>query len=426
MQLQFRGLLLLLLAPIATLAAELWSDAQALTLEAAVEQALLKAPQLAAQVASHDAAQALTESAGRLPDPQLVVGLDNLPVTGADAYSTTRDFMTMRRIGVMQEFPAAQKRRLRRDRAEAQSSLAGAELTQVRLAIAREVADAWIRRRTAATTVASLQALEPTVELQAAAAEAAIIAGRGSTAEALAAQATVVELANRVIRLQSEERRAVLELERWLGQDALRPPGPMPAFDRLPVPAAALLASVHEHGALLPFDARAAAARLDIELAKADRRPDWSAELVYAERGPDFSDMVSLEVRVGLPLFARHRQNPVVAAKGAELRRIEADRESEVRMHTAELRQALTEWELLGGQIEQYERQLLPLARERSRAALAVYRGGQADLRLALDAFQQEIESLIEHASLTNERGRVWAYLRYLGPQPPQPQVSTP
>jgi outer membrane protein TolC len=426
MQLQFRRLLLLLLAPLASLASELSSDAQALTLEAAVEQALLKAPQLAAQAASHDAAQALTESAGRLPDPQLVLGLDNLPVTGADAYSTTRDFMTMRRIGVMQEFPAAQKRRLRRDRAEAQFSVAGAELTQVRLAIAREVAAAWIRCRTAATTVASLQALEPEVELQASAAEAAIISGNGSTAEALAAQAAVVQLANRVIRLQSEERRAVLDLERWVGPDALQPLAPMPAFDRLPVPAAALLASVHEHAALLPFDARAAAARLDIELAKADRRPDWSAELAYAERGSDFSDMVSLEVRVGLPLFARHRQNPVVAAKGAELRRIEADRESEVSVHTAELRQALTEWELLGRQLEQYERQLLPLARERSRAALAAYRAGHAELRLALDAFQEEIESLIEHASLTNERGRVWAYLRYLAPGPYQPEVSTP
>ena len=214
MQFQFRGLLFLLLAPLATLAAESSSDAQALTLEAAVEQALLQAPQLAAQVASQDAAEALTVSADRLPDPQLVVGLDNLPVTGADAYSTTRDFMTMRRIGVMQEFPAAQKRRLRRDLAAAQTSLAGAELTQVRLAIAREVADAWIRCRTAAITVASLQTLEPDLELQASAAEAAIIAGRGSTAEALAAQAAVVQLANRVIRLQSEERRAVLELER--------------------------------------------------------------------------------------------------------------------------------------------------------------------------------------------------------------------
>ena len=90
-------------------------------------------------------------------------------------------------------------------------------------------------------------------------------------------------------------------------------------------------------------------------------------------------------------------------------------------MHTAELQQVLTEWELLGQQIGQYERELLPLARERSRAALAAYRAGRGDLRLALEAFQQEIESLIEHATLVNDRGRAWAFLRYLAPRQNQP-----
>jgi hypothetical protein len=90
-------------------------------------------------------------------------------------------------------------------------------------------------------------------------------------------------------------------------------------------------------------------------------------------------------------------------------------------MHTAELRQVLTEWELLGLQIRQYEREILPLTRERSRAALASYRAGRADLRVALEAFQQEIESLIEHALLTNDRGRAWAYLRYIAPRQLQP-----
>jgi hypothetical protein len=84
-------------------------------------------------------------------------------------------------------------------------------------------------------------------------------------------------------------------------------------------------------------------------------------------------------------------------------------------MHTAEIHQMLTEWEQLGAQVEQYERELLPLARERSRAALASYRAGRGDLRLALDAYSQEIEFVIEHAELVNERGQAWAFLRYLG-----------
>src|SRR5687767_8270136 len=82
-----------------------------LTLDAAVERALQSAPRVSAGIANLDATQALTVSAGRLPDPELIVGLDNLPVTGPDAYSTTRDFMTMRKVGVMQEFPAPAARK---------------------------------------------------------------------------------------------------------------------------------------------------------------------------------------------------------------------------------------------------------------------------------------------------------------------------
>ena len=147
---------------------------------------------------------------------------------------------------------------------------------------------------------------------------------------------------------------------------------------------------------LRPFEARAAAARLDIDLAKAERRPDWSAEFAFAKRGPNYSDMVSLEFRIGLPVNASNRQDPVVASKSAELRQIEADREAEVRMHLTELHERLIAWEVLGEQVELYIRGLLPLSRERSHAALAAYRAGSADLAPALAAIEQEAEARIE------------------------------
>ena len=65
---------------------------QPLSLEEAVEHALQTAPQLSAQTERVSAAEQLIVSAGRLPDPELIVGIDNLPVTGPDAYSTTSDF----------------------------------------------------------------------------------------------------------------------------------------------------------------------------------------------------------------------------------------------------------------------------------------------------------------------------------------------
>lgn len=412
----WRGVLLLLLLPLRAIAQQ-----EPLTLEAAVELALQTAPQLGAPAASLDAARALTIGAGRLPDPQLVVGLDDLPVSGPDAYSTTRDFMTMRRVGLMQEFPRARTRRLERERAEAEASVADAELAATRLEVAREVAAAWIRRATAEASLADLRALEPELELQASAARAAVSAGRGSTAEALAAQASVGQLANRILRMRTEVRRAALELSRWIDVDEGRALAQMPSLDRLPSPAPTLLASVQEHGAVLPFESQVQAARIEVDLARAERRPDWSAELAFAKRGPEFSDMVSLQVRIGLPLFTKYRQNPVISARHAELRQLEAERESEVRDHTAQLEQMLTEWDLLGAQLRQYEDELLPLARERSRAALASYRAARGELRLALDAYEQEIDLLLERADLMNQRGRAWAFLRYLAPRDVQP-----
>ncbi|HJY40493.1 MAG TPA: hypothetical protein VJ303_04625, partial [Steroidobacteraceae bacterium] len=57
----------------------------------------------------------------------------------------------------------------------------------------------------------------------------------------------------------------------------------------------------------------------------------------------------------------------------------------------------------------------LPLAHERSRAALGSYRAGRGELRLALEAYEQESAFIIEHAELLNERGLAWVFLRYLG-----------
>jgi hypothetical protein len=178
-----------------------------------------------------------------------------------------------------------------------------------------------------------------------------------------------------------------------------------------------LLTTPHLHGTLLPFESRLAEARTDIELARAQRRPDWSTELSFGKRGPAYSDMVSLQVSIGLPLFAKTRQNPVIAARTADLRRIEAERDAELRMHTAELQQMILEWEQTGEQLKQYRDELLPLARERSRVALAAYRAGRGELRLALEAFQDEVNLLIDQTALQNQRGRAWAFLRYLEAQ---------
>ena len=74
----------------------------------------------------------------------------------------------------------------------------------------------------------------------------------------------------------------------------------------------------------------------------------------------------------------------------------------------------LVAWETTGEQLTFIDSERVPLARERSRAALAAYRASQGDTRPTLDAFEDETALLLERANLLVERGKAWSYLRYL------------
>lgn len=406
---RYRAAMLVLFCPVVAAAQE-----GPLSLEGAVDRALQEAPQVVASAASLEAAQVVAPSAGRLPDPELVTGVDNLPVNTADRFSLTRDFMTMRKIGVMQAFPNSEKRRLQGERAHREIAVAQGEVLKTRFETSRAVADAWIGRAVTEESLARLRTLKPDADLEAAAGRAALASGRASAAESLAAQSLVAELDERILALEQDGQMRRAELARWIGAEAQRPLAGIPTDRDLDHSPESLLAAVPQHPPLAPVLAKLAAAQTDVDLARAQKRPDWSAELSYAQRGPDFSNMVSLEFRIGLPLFAKNRQNPVIAEKLALVRAQEAERDAEVRMHTAEIQGQLAQWQRGRERLHNYVAELLPLARERSRAALASYGAGRGDLRLAIDVLTQEVNTQLEYVQLEGSVANAWAYLHFL------------
>ncbi|HMQ74048.1 MAG TPA: TolC family protein, partial [Rubrivivax sp.] len=99
--------------PLAAVVACAPTDAAAtepLSVQDAVAAATARALSPTAAAAAADAARERAIAAAQRPDPVLRLSLDNLPVDGAERFSTTRDFMTMRSIGLMQTFTRADKR----------------------------------------------------------------------------------------------------------------------------------------------------------------------------------------------------------------------------------------------------------------------------------------------------------------------------
>jgi outer membrane protein TolC len=153
-----------------------------------------------------------------------------------------------------------------------------------------------------------------------------------------------------------------------------------------------------------------------VKLAEAARHPDWSVELMYSQRGPAFSNMVSVEVSIPLPWDRPHRQDREVAAKLAMREQAVEQREDMLRMHVADVGAMLTEWEAGRERLGRYAKEILPLARERTEASLAGYRGAKASLVEVLAARRDELDARLQALQLEWDNARLWAQLAFLVP----------
>lgn len=400
-------------------AAPAWSAAP-IAFDDAVRLAVERAPALQARRSQTEAAREDAVRAAALPDPKLTLGLANIPITGTDAFDLRADDMTMKQVGVMQEFPARAKRQARRAVADRMIEQAQALTLAERLAVRQAAAQAWIALWTAQREVEALQAQREQSALAISIAKARLAGGTGTAVDALAAQSAALELDNRIDAAEADVAMARATLARWLGiePEELTIIGASPDLTVLFFDESSLLTSVARQGPLLAWQSRESVAEAAVAAAVAETRPDWSVSAMYGQRertsgGMPRSDMLSIEFSIGLPLLTRNRQDRGVAARRAELDAVAAEHEDARRMQVEAVRRGLAEWHGLKRQVARKEQLALPLAHDRSQVALAAYRGG-GSLQPWLDARSDELELHIEHARHLGELGRIWSALAYL------------
>lgn len=137
---------------------------------------------------------------------------------------------------------------------------------------------------------------------------------------------------------------------------------------------------------------------------------------MYSQRGPAYSNLISVNVSVPLQWDQKNRQDREVAAKLALLDQVRAEREDMLRAHTAEVRAMIAEWENDRERSTRYMREVVPLAMERSQATLGAYRGAKASITDVLLARRGEIDIRIQALQLEMDTARLWAQLNFLFP----------
>lgn len=395
-----------------TLAAALLSlPAAALTLDEALRLAEREAPSLAAQAANRDAAVQAAIPAGELPDPKLLLGIQNFPVGGPDRGTIGGDFMTMRMVGVMQEVPNRAKRRARIEAAQAGIDSSGALERIERLKVRRETALAWIDGFAVEQKLQLFPTLYEENRLLAKAVQARLAGGRGQAADSLAPKQEAALLAEQEDELMRSREQARAAMRRWVGAAAAEPlSGSWPSWS---VDDLGYRNSLQRHPELQAFDPMTLEAEAQIRLAEADKQSDWSWELAYQKRGEAWGDMVSVQFSFDLPVFTATRQDPKIAAKRAELLRLEAERDSMTRDHAQQLDDDLAEYRRLDRALERSRQTLVPLAEEKVRLVLADYRAGSGELMELVAARRELIEARLKQIDFTQQRALASASLYF-------------
>ena len=346
------------------------------------------------------------------PDPTLSIGVANLPVTTGDAFRFDRDDMTMKTVGVAQEFTRKSKRTARAAAIAARASVSAAERALVVTQVQAESAQAWLDLYFAQATRAELLRLRKEAELDLAAAKAAYAGGNAPRADVIAAQAQIVAVDDRLSLATRDMEVASARLTRWTGADVDAAVGEPPRLEAPPIDAAHLDELIEAHPEVAVFGARSAQAQADVAEARADRRADWTVEAMYGQRDQGFSDMATVTLRIPLQLSRKNRQDRVVGARLAQAQAATAEREDAARLHRGEVQAGLAMWRNGRERIARYRASLMPLAQARAEAALAAYRGGAGSLRDLVAARRARFDVAIETLALQAETAKAWTELR--------------
>ena len=407
-----------LVAGLAVSVLALPSLAGGLTLDEALRLAENNAPSLTAQDAKIQAASSAAIPAGELPDPKLLLGVQNYPVGGPDRWSIDQDFMTMQMVGVRQEMPNSDKRKARIEVADAAVERAAAQRRVERLNVRQSTALAWISSYSVERKDALFQDFYKENRLLSNTVLAQIAGGRAQPADAVTPKQEAARLAEQQDDLIQQRRQARAALKRWIG-----PAANDELVGRLPewsVDTSGYSHNLQHHPELAAFAPMTREAQAKVREAVSEKQSDWSWELDYQHRGRAFGDMVSVQLSWDLPLFPGSRQNPKIAAKQAELSQLEAEREALSREHIQELENQLADYERLNRAVHRNQDSLLPLAKEKVELSMASYRAGKGDLNAVVAARRELIEARLKQIEVEEQRALTSARLYFAYGEPSQ------
>jgi outer membrane protein TolC len=338
----------------------------------------------------------------------LMVGIQNFPVTKPGF----ADFMTMKMVGIGQTVPYPGKLALRTKTAERELVASQVELEGHQLEVVKAVKTAYydlvyfdraleIIERNRRLLIDFMKVTETRYTV-----------GTGSQEDVLRVRVEAARLGEEAVAL-IEQRRATLALLNAVldrpSDTPIREPAvpqriaraaiadsiahvrfasatlgarvadsPIPPLETLQTTAVRQNPMIRAHGAMI------SAQMARVELARKDHLPDVGVSFSYGQRD-GFSDMVSAQVSIPIPLQKGRKQDQVVAEALSEVTTLEAEHSEQANDLRANVARLHSELERDRAQLALYVKAILPQGRSALSSATAGYQVGRASFLSVLD-----------------------------------------
>lgn len=380
----------------------------------AFDEALLLATDVSAAArASQASVAASLQSAARadqLPDPMLSLGLDNLPVSGPDKFRPNADFMTMRRVGIEQEWVPKDKREARAARAQRAAEVSEG-LYLERVASVREATGkAWLTVFYKQKALELSQSIAQEMKQDLLTLRATHRGAKATAGDVLQAETELILSGDSIQVAEQELETARINLRRWTRTEISGVAEPAPELTTH-VPTLPVSDLERYHPTILNARRAVSLADADKTVAVRDRNPNWSFEAGFAQRSSQYSNMFSFGVKIPLNINRAQRQDRDIAEKSelgtkARLEYEEAlvEMQSTIQVLSAQL-------DSLKRRVARLNAELLPAANQQVELALADYRAGTGTLSAVFRAKRASLEKRLQINALEQEAALVWASL---------------
>lgn len=381
---------------------------ESLTLEQALELAEQRHPQLAEARALVDASLAQAEQAGTLPNPEIVVRAEQLPVEREG--SNQREYVA----GVSQQVPLGGRLNKARQAELLEAEVRKRGLDRTRRELRRRVHAAF------ATALYQSRAFElqrqnaTGYEKAAAITKARVGAGDLVPEELARVELELAKARAELRRSESLRGQSLLELTAATGVTQWKPVtlvGNLEETFELPA-VEELLAQLSAHPESLEAEARIRSARAQINLAKAERVPDVKVEALYHRLEGTRENTIDVGLSIPLPLFNRNRgaiREAEAAAVAAEARAKTTAIELTTRLRTARLSLS-TALE----NIRAFKNDILPRADTILKTAEARYSAGDMSLADVLPVRREWANIQLAYLESLRDAMSAWAELKTL------------